>query len=149
LYLADRRALLDSGRPITFDWYVSMPHGPVLSFTLDLINGDPDPEDPSYWHSYISERKDQEVSLIEEAPNDQLSHAEEAVLDRIFEELGSRTPWELRDFSHTLPEWQDPQGSSLPIGIEDILRAAGIAEDEIQEVIESLEAEAAADRILE
>ena len=28
LYLADRRALIQWGRPITFDWYVSMPHGP-------------------------------------------------------------------------------------------------------------------------
>jgi hypothetical protein len=38
LYLADRRALVQWGRPITFDYYVSMPHGPVLSFTLDRLN---------------------------------------------------------------------------------------------------------------
>ena len=35
LYLADRRALVRWGRPITCDWYVSMPQGPVPSFTLD------------------------------------------------------------------------------------------------------------------
>ena len=39
LYLADREALLRWGRPITFDAYVSMDRGPVLSSVLDLING--------------------------------------------------------------------------------------------------------------
>jgi uncharacterized phage-associated protein len=55
LYVADRRALLRFGRPITFDWYVSMPHGPVLSFTLDKINDSAPPDGTSYWHRVISD----------------------------------------------------------------------------------------------
>lgn len=65
-----------------FDY--SLPHGPVLSFTLNKINAEPDPEGGSYWHEYISERQDNEVSLlVDRVPNDQLSPAEERFLDDI------------------------------------------------------------------
>lgn len=148
LYLADRRALLQWGRPITFDWYVSMPHGPVLSFTLDKINADRDPSDPSYWHRHISERQGHEVALLAGAPKDQLSAAEEHLLGQVFEEFGRMDKWQLRAYSHTLPEWRDPQGSSLPIEIRDIFLAEGRSESEIEEIEETLRAEASAEEIL-
>ncbi len=149
LYFADRRMLLQCGRPISFDWYYSLPHGPVLSFTLNKINAEPDPEGGSYWHEYISERQDNEVSLlVDRVPNDQLSPAEEQTLDAVFAEFGSKTQWELRDLSHQLPEWQDPHGSSVPIEIRDILVGEGLSEEDAQEIVEALSAEAEADRLL-
>lgn len=39
LYLADKSHLNDWGRPITFDNYVAMFHGPVPSLSYDLIKG--------------------------------------------------------------------------------------------------------------
>ncbi len=147
LYLADRRALIKWGRPITFDWYVSMPHGPVLSFTLDRINDAAPPDGSSYWHRYISERREHEVALLGEPPRDQLSRAEEQLLDMVWQEFGSMSQWELRDYSHTLPEWRDPKGSSLPIDIRDILLAEGFSESEAQEVTDSLQAEEYAARL--
>lgn len=149
LYLADREALVRWGRPITFDWYVSLPHGPVLSFTLDKINSEPDPSNPSYWHRYISERHNHEVSLVAEPPTDQLSPAEEHLLDEVFHKFGQMSQWQLRDYSHTtLPEWRDPQGSSLPIDIRDILLAEGFTDPDIQEIEEALQAEVSADQVL-
>ena len=148
LYLADRKALLQWGRPITFDYYVSMPHGPVLSFTLDKINDSAPPDGSSYWHGLISERKDHEVCLLGEAPNDRLSPAEEEILDAVFGEYGSMSPWEIRDFSHTLPEWRDPKGSSVPIEIRDILLSEGRSDNEVREVLDALGAEELADRLL-
>jgi len=149
LYLADRSALITWGRPITFDWYYSMPHGPVLSFTLDRMTSDPDSANPSYWHTYISEIKDNEVSLLcEQVPNDQLSEAEEQLLVRVFEEHGHKNRWQLRDYCHDLPEWQDPQGSSLPIHIRTILSAAGFDDADIEEIEESFDAEASAHEVL-
>ena len=147
LYLADRRALIQWGRPITFDWYVSMPHGPVLSFTLDRINDTAPPDASSYWHRYISERRDHEVALLGEAPRDQLSPAEEQLLDGVWREFGAMSQWDLRDYSHTLPEWRDPKGSSLPIDIRDILLAEGFSEPEAREVLDSLQAEEYAARL--
>lgn len=147
LYLADREALLKFGRPITFDWYVAMPHGPVPSFTLDKINDSPPPDGTSYWHRFISERRDHEVGLIDEAPRDQLSRAEEEILDAVWRQFGGMNQWELRDYSHSLPEWRDPKGSSLPIAIQDILLGEGFSEAEVREVLETLDAEEFAVRL--
>ena len=148
LYLADRVALVRWGRPITFDWYVSMDHGPVLSFTLNLINMQPVPRHPGYWHTFISERNDHEVRLIKNAPTDMLSPAELGVLDEIDAQFGKMTQWELVEHVHTLPEWRDPEGSALPIELGDILRAEGRDEDDVERIQETLEAEAAAVRLL-
>lgn len=150
LYLAERKALIEWGRPITFDSYVSMPHGPVLSFTLDKINGAAPPrgEAPSYWQQFISEREYHEVRLLQdEVPNDQLSPAEEQAIDDVFAEFGHMSQYELRDYTHKLGEWQDPDGSSRPIQIRDILLAEGLSEDDVRDVEDALSAEALADYI--
>lgn len=39
--------------------------------------------------------------------------------------------WDLVQFTHRLPEWKDPQGSSVPISIHELLRGAGLDEDAI------------------
>ncbi|MES5097482.1 Panacea domain-containing protein [Agrobacterium sp. BA1120] len=41
LFLSDRRHLNEYGRPITFDRYVAMEHGPVPSNAYDLLKSDP------------------------------------------------------------------------------------------------------------
>lgn len=149
LYLVDREALIQWGRPITFDWYYSLPHGPVLSFTLDRINSQPNPNHPTYWNSYISERQGDgnQIKLLKEVPNDQLSPAEEELLDRVYTQFGGMNQWDLEEYTHKLPEWRDPLGSSLPIDIGDILRFGGYSEDEIKEVKDALEAESFANSL--
>ena len=141
LYLADRRGLAEFGRPITFDHYVSMPHGPVLSRTCDLIRGEPEPGSTSYWRQLIG-TVGYDVTLLGKAPNDQLSPAEEALLDDIWGEFGKFDQWELRDYTHTLPEWEDPRGSSVPIEVTAMLLAQGLSQDEATEIIASLSAAA-------
>jgi hypothetical protein len=44
----------------------------------------------------------------------------------------------MRDFSHTLPEWRNPHGSSLPIEIRDILKAEKRPQEEIDEIESAL-----------
>jgi uncharacterized phage-associated protein len=147
LYLVDREALVRLGRPVTHDAYRSMPHGPVLRATLDRINK-PEETPGAYWHKYIGPKQNQEVRLLSpDVPNDQLSPAEEQLIDEVFERFGRMSRWELRDFTHTLPEWQDPRGSSRPIDPADILRAEGFAEDDIREIAAGLEASAIADTL--
>jgi uncharacterized phage-associated protein len=136
LYLADRKALLSFGRPITYDRYVSMDHGPVLSQTYNLIVAEESPtEAPSYWRSLISVPESFEVSLrVPTPPNDQLSPAEERVLDDVFDEFGAMGRWQLVAFVHTLPEWKDPHGSSIPISVRDVLSGGGIDESDVEEI---------------
>lgn len=148
LYLVDRTALVRFGRPVTFDSYVSMPHGPVLSLTLDRINAEPNSVNGFYWHRYISERQGYDVQLAAEAPYDQLSQAEEEVIDEVFARFGHMTQFQLRDWCHEhLPEWKDPQGSSTPIEIADVLRAEGFNEDEARSIEDALAAEALIEQI--
>lgn len=136
LYLVDRDALRRWGRPLSHDYYVSMPHGPVLSRTYNLMNG----EIPSeYWAKHISKRTQNEISLVvENPPEDRLSEADKSLIREIYRQHGNKTGWELREFSHTLPEWQDPAGSSIPIDYCDILRAVGRNEDDIEAIEEEL-----------
>jgi uncharacterized phage-associated protein len=127
MYLVDREAIIRWGRPITNDNYVSMPHGPVLSATLDLINEGPD--DGSPWHQVIERSTDPYSVRLKAKPSaDKLSEEEQALIRNIFQEYGQMNRYKLRDLLHkVLPEWQDPQGSALPITHEDILRAVNKA----------------------
>ena len=83
LYLADRTALLMWGRPITGDEYFTMKLGPVLSQVHDLITEMQPPEENHPWTKAIS-KENWNVSLQEDAGDDELSDAEEQLLDATF-----------------------------------------------------------------
>jgi uncharacterized phage-associated protein len=137
LYLADRAALTRWGIPITTDRYVSMNHGPVLSNVFNLIAEEgPKPT----WSRFISAPLgDYEVRLLQEAPTDRLSRAEENLLREIHAEYGHRNRWELvENVMHKLPEWTFPDGSSVSISVRDILEGAGEDEQEIKAVVKEL-----------
>lgn len=125
LYLADRYALITWGRSITTDSYVSMDRGPVLSRVLDLASDGDIPGSPQIWVAHISSPNNYDVTLLSDPGLDELSKAETQALEKVFSEHGKKSRWELVDFAHTLPEWQDPNGGAIPIGIRDILRVAG------------------------
>src|SRR5215813_9090555 len=128
LYLLDREALLRWGRPVTTDRYVSMDNGPVVSRIYDLIREEPAPGTDSIWRHYISAPQQWDVALLAEPATDELSRAEEALIEEIFGKFGNRTRWDLVQVSHELPEWQDPNGSAIPIQYRDILRAGNKTE---------------------
>ncbi len=138
LYLAEREALIRLGRPILFDYCVSMEHGPVLSQTLNLMHGESDSD--GHWDKAISRPVNYEVSLVDDPGNDKLSEAEDQLIQEIFALHGTKTRWQIRDFTHTLEEWQDPKHSSIKIDYEDILRAGGKTDSEIEAILEDIEA---------
>ena len=139
LYIIDRKALLEWGFPLTFDKYVSMPKGPVLSNTYNLIMEGVQNKEESYWYSFISEPSYYSVELIAE-PNDvELSIAEIELITKIDSEYKDKDQWEMVDIVHELPEWIDPEGSSIPINYKDILREAGKTASEIASTIKDIE----------
>src|SRR3974390_3306168 len=105
LYLLDREALLRWGRPVTNDRYVSMDNGPVVSRIYDLIREDPAPGTDPIWRHYISAPQGYEVALLAKPETDELSRAEEALIDELFEGFGKLNRWELIRRSHELPAW--------------------------------------------
>lgn len=148
LYLADREALLQWGRPITTDRYVSMNRGPVLSRILDLATDGEDPGAPSIWANHIGEPSGYEVRLQSDAGRDELSDAEVELLHKIFQAYGNKSRWEMVDLTHTLPEWKNPQGGAIPITYRDILKAGGKTELEIAAIEDELEGVALVENLL-
>ena len=149
LYLADREALIRWGRPISYDLYVSMDHGPVLSKTLNLINESDVSDAQKYWSTYITAPLgDHEVNIIGDPGTDNLSEAEEELLNEIFSKYGKMSRWEIRDYVHTLPEWIDPKGSAIPIEYEDILLREGKTEAETTSIKNEIEELALAELFL-
>ncbi|HEV2737032.1 MAG TPA: Panacea domain-containing protein [Candidatus Elarobacter sp.] len=136
MYIADREALRRWGTPVTNDRYVSMKLGPVLSGVYDLLVVPS--EAPTYWHRHISSPEKYEVSLLEDPGDDQLSLAEEKLLDEIFAIYRDQSQWQLSDLTHEFAEWQDPDGSSIPIDVKDILRAVGIDDAEADAIAKNL-----------
>ena len=134
MYLAERQTLRDYGFTLTGDQVVAMPHGPVLSMTLNFINGDIESVNDG-WEAWISDRENHEVAL-RDRPNgqntfDELNNAEVEILNAVWNEFGHMTQWEIRDYTHDhCPEWDDPSGSSHAIPFHRIFRAFGSNSEE-------------------
>lgn len=127
MYLAEREAMNQYGYPLTFDYPVSMPQGPVLSYTLDCINGS---SPQGGWESWVKDREGHEVSVRKKNLSrellDELSDREVGVLKTVWKRFGHMDRWQLRDYTHKhLSEWSDPSGSSQSISAEDIFLALG------------------------
>lgn len=142
LYLAERQAMVRWGESISGDVFVSMPHGPVLSQTYDLIKGhanSPHPFQDSPWQQLIKDEANYEVSLrheIQREDLDELSLAELNILDKVFEEFGYYSRFEIRDYTHDhCPEWEDPNGGSFPIKPASIFRALGKSEHQVKKLL--------------
>lgn len=146
LYLADREALGKWGFSITNDRHFSMPHGPVVSKTYNLMI---DEDEKPFWSRYISAPMgDYELELIKDCPTDKLSRAEERLLSEVFERYGHMTRWQLRDLTHRLPEWQDPHGSSLPISVREILEAQDMPAQDIEAITRDIKEAEEAEKAL-
>ena len=91
LYLADRESMRLYGEPISQDRMVSMPHGPVLSQTYDLMSGcSPSSEDG--WESWIADIQDHQVKLRREVNTDDLLYLSDADIEakQLAEELQAK-----------------------------------------------------------
>ncbi|MDR2154515.1 MAG: SocA family protein [Burkholderiaceae bacterium] len=146
MYLAERESLRRYGDTITGDSFVSMPHGPVLSMTLDHINGAFPPVDGG-WSAWVTDRENNEValsdpSIISDPARDLLvlSDTDVECLDAVWEKFGHMTQWELVAHTHSseCPEWQDPNQSSRPIPPARLLKALGYDSGQIQALIDRL-----------
>ena len=128
LYIADREALRETGRPIVGTRPVAMKHGPVLSEVLDLVKGEH--WDEATWSQFI--RKDgYEVELESDPGVLSLSRYEIGVLTGVVEENRDTDDWQLVEKTHAFQEWQRnyQDGTSTPIPLADIVEAVGRATD--------------------
>ena len=138
LYLIDRTSIDERDTSVSGDVFYSMPHGPILSQTLnmlyDLVN--------NKWGDYldtISAKFYPDIQIKQEADFDRLSPKDKSYIKTISEKFKNFTPKELENFTHTLPEWVDPKGGSKKIRYRDVMLALGKSEEEISAAKEEYE----------
>lgn len=149
LYLAERESFKRYAEPLTGDTPVSMKHGPVLSNTLDLMNGFTKTEAYDGWDRWISDRDGRDIALRDpqmlqdfERDLSALSRADLDVLSDTWSEFGAMhdDPWALVRHCHLhCHEWEDPGLSSFEIPLVRLLRSVGYDEPAVEAAVEQFE----------
>lgn len=147
LYLAERQSFQDYGEPLTGDHLVSMSFGPVLSQTLNHMNGAVRSADEG-WDTWIADRAEHMVALRDasmiRSPEEDLlalSDSDIEVLTSVWRKFGHIDRWKLVDLTHEFPEWEDPHGSSKPISVLKLLQAVGYSPEVAKELVSRLGAQ--------
>jgi len=147
LYLADRKAVVARGNPITGDTAYSMRYGPVLSEIYNRLKSESADVD-TYWSRHIERVPWHDVRVTGNPGDDELSEQEIEWLDETTEEHRNLDTWSISELTHQLPEWHNPGESSIQIRIEDILEHAGYSPEEIAELESEIASEYAMDEAL-
>jgi uncharacterized phage-associated protein len=136
LYLADKQMLVERGHPITYDRWYAMKHGPILSATYDLIQGK---TAATSWSEYIC--TDQFDLVLKGDPgSDDLSRAEDRIIDAVFEKYKDHKTWVLVSELHEeLNEWENPGSASCEMTYKSVLQHAGFGDEDIENILENIE----------
>lgn len=144
VYLADRLSMEKREHPITGDNFVSMPFGPVNSFTYSYMKGAA-PVRRAAWAEFVGEERWHRLPLarpIAEDDLDELSVSDMKILESVWDLFKDVDRFDLAEFTHRFcPEWRDPNGSSVPIDFATIFRTLG--KDEPIDLAEEIQAERA------
>lgn len=147
MYLAERSSYEQYGEPIIGDALVSMPNGPVLSGTLELINFGSLKSSDCGWDELIAERSGRDMALksvdLIKSEDDlrELSESDLEILRSIWSQFGRWPALKLRDYTHdpkNCPEWEDPDGSSIPIKLERLFEVLGFPNEESKALLSQL-----------
>ena len=151
MYLAERLSLQQYGEPMIGDKLCSMEHGPVLSHTLNYMNGLRE-SSPEGWDSWISDRANHELALKRKIKNvkdelTMLSDADIEILQLLWDQFGHLSPFELRDYTHdSCAEWEDPENTSIPIPYSRLLRCVGYDNVTAKEIEKKMRAQRAVEK---
>ncbi len=146
LYITERTSFKKFHRPLIGDSLVSMRNGPVLSITLNFINGEV--RNQAFWNEWISDRSAYQVglrdpSLIRDEDDLlELSNNDIRLLNAVWDEFGHLSRWQLVDWTHEYcAEWKDPGTSSYPIHYEKLFQALGLDKQLSQHIIDDMQTE--------
>lgn len=145
VYLADRLSMEKREHPITGDNFVSMPFGPVNTYTYSYMSGQARARTHE-WSEFIGSERWHNLPLakhLEIDDLDELSRADLKILDETWEAYKDiQDQFELADFTHQFcPEWRDPNGSSVPIDFATVYKR--LNKDDPIELAEQIQAERA------
>jgi uncharacterized phage-associated protein len=148
MFLADKRHLVQHGRPITGDWYAAMEHGPIPSTLLDLLNAAQSGQISNEPEAEIATSIEFDRSFVyppihplEEPDLECLSDSDIECLDAIALEHGRKSFWDLRCLTHAMPAyekaWAERGGGSAVMRFESFFEEdedslSGVLEDALE-----------------
>lgn len=107
LFFADRYHLRKYGRLISDDTYYALPHGPVASNSLNIINEVISGENAGVDKQYIKTASATSfIAVDSEYEIEYLSDSDMEALDFVITEFGDKPAWDLRNLTHEYPEWK-------------------------------------------
>ena len=128
IYLLDRKAMEQWGVPVVGGKYFSMKLGPMTEELLDIINFG----DPSNWSKAIGETQNYAVAALEDPGCEDLSPAEQRLMEEVWKEFGSVNKWDLCEWTHeNLPEWEQVAKGRRPLPVERVGKALSFSRDEL------------------
>lgn len=138
LYFSDREYLARFGMSITGDCYIAMEAGPVPSKIYDIfkiVRGDSYMKDEEL-NDYFSVSNWMYIVPKREADLKKLSPNEKSVIDECVKIYGGLSYHEIKEKSHDMA-WRST-ARDYPICVEDIAREAGLHEDELDYIRETI-----------
>jgi hypothetical protein len=136
-------ALVTLGHTVTRGQHFSLPDGPVVSEVNDMLTQGDYPEryrSTGFWDEHITCSHEDGVQLINDPGTDMLGHADLEVLRAIQEEHGGKTAKQLKDESHFLPEYDEPdERGRNPITYTRILHEVGVDRRSASQIVRHCE----------
>jgi len=129
LVIADRETLAETLKPITADDLAAMDHGPVPSFTYDMLKGTS--FHSGLWSRFIAQEGPQKHRLVTEPGVGRLSRYEIEKLQSICDRFRNANDYDLAHYTHAFEEWQKnkpAEGSSQRIPLDDVLEALDLTQ---------------------
>jgi len=107
LFFADRYHLRKYGRLISEDTYYALPHGPVASNSLNILNDIMNGNNAGADKVYINRKTANSFIAVDNNYElDYLSSSDIEALDFSIENFAHYDTWTLRDLTHEYPEWK-------------------------------------------
>lgn len=125
VYLADRASMAERDHPITGDNFVSMPFGPVNTYTYSFMKHQVD-SGLDEWGEFVGPKQGHDIPLarpISADDLDELGRSDLRILESTWERFKDIEKYELAEWTHAFcPEWQDPGESSIPIDFATVFK---------------------------
>lgn len=144
LYLADRTSLVEKGRTIAGASFYIMKHGPLAGDVLNCIKKRSGHGD--FWACHIH-KEGYDVAYVTDPGDGELSDYDVEVLTELQLQHTKRDAWDMVRFVRALPEWHPLEGREA-LSLEEILRKAGVNEEDVKTFAEQMKHLSALDRYL-
>ncbi|MCB5229157.1 MAG: SocA family protein [Candidatus Cloacimonetes bacterium] len=143
MYYLERQTLVLTGQLLFHSDLFSIKHGPVASEVNDAINTVLPSENfrplfsdqYSRWFNYFKKVSKYGISSVANPGDDELSEADIDLIKEISVQFENYDHKQLKAFFDNLPE-HTKTDTRIPISFEDILKAEGFPEEEIEELRE-------------